>query len=257
MDQLTNLYDRIRTDFANEAEEEDSEQNSKRTPSKVLVSPVQEKKTAKRFNVYLEGTKLSKREIKMNDIPPPLLTVDKIIDSSTTNAIGLPYKSSFCGSSIIWLLLSMFALPLSVTTESTHYLSVSYDRSFDWELHFNATVQHSAVEMDMSAAVDSILFHEMEREIDQLIYEFIAQYEKELMTSENDEYGAPYNTTVTWRASLKTIPRSSESNRRRMSAAQVPLADLPSFPFDLDLCGSSYDFKTGEAGVLHSLSSTL
>merc|ERR1712157_265859 len=44
------------------ADEQDSEQNSKRTPSKVLVSPVQEKKTAKRFNVYLEDTKLSQKE---------------------------------------------------------------------------------------------------------------------------------------------------------------------------------------------------
>merc|ERR1711972_875010 len=40
----------------------DLEQKGARTPSKVLVSPVQDKKTAKRFNVYLEDSKLSQKE---------------------------------------------------------------------------------------------------------------------------------------------------------------------------------------------------
>jgi len=39
-----------------------------RTPSKVLVSPVSEKKTAKRFNVYLEDSKLSQKESEQTAI---------------------------------------------------------------------------------------------------------------------------------------------------------------------------------------------
>lgn len=42
--------------------EREEKQKGPRTPSKVLVSPVQDKKTAKRFNVYLEDSKLSQKE---------------------------------------------------------------------------------------------------------------------------------------------------------------------------------------------------
>merc|ERR1712029_1330070 len=43
-------------------EEQQSESTKPRSPSKVLVSPVVAKKTAKRFNVYLEDSKLSQKE---------------------------------------------------------------------------------------------------------------------------------------------------------------------------------------------------
>jgi len=46
-------------------DEPDLEQKEKRTPSKVLVSPVQDKKTAKRFSVYLEDSKLSQKETEL------------------------------------------------------------------------------------------------------------------------------------------------------------------------------------------------
>jgi hypothetical protein len=48
--------------LGNGLEEQQSESTKPRSPSKVLVSPVVAKKTAKRFNVYLEDSKFSQKE---------------------------------------------------------------------------------------------------------------------------------------------------------------------------------------------------
>jgi len=53
---------RIRAFLAPQSERSRTKSAERLTPSKVLVSPVAEKKTAKRFNVYLEHSKLSQKE---------------------------------------------------------------------------------------------------------------------------------------------------------------------------------------------------
>merc|ERR1719397_432807 len=52
----------ITNGLENGLEEQQSESTKPRSPSKVLVSPVVAKKTAKRFNVYLEDSKFSQKE---------------------------------------------------------------------------------------------------------------------------------------------------------------------------------------------------
>merc|ERR1712217_852904 len=62
MGELNRIRSFLTLETSEPSQVEDSTENKPKFPSKVLVSPMTEKKAAKRFNVYLEDSKLSQQE---------------------------------------------------------------------------------------------------------------------------------------------------------------------------------------------------